>query len=207
MIQSFKDKDSAAFFQGRRVRRFEGFAAQARRWFSLLNTATSLADLAGLPSNQLEQLHGDRQGQHSIRINEQWRICFIWQDDGPHDVEIVDYHCITALLKKERNMSIPAGPNKMPLVRPGEILQEELAYLGLTARQFSLALNVPPNRISAILHGHRGITVDTARRLARYFGTSPEMWLRLQMDYDLKRTQQADGARIAREVSPRAMAS
>ena len=104
-------------------------------------------------------------------------------------------------------MSIPAGPNKMPPVHPGEILQEELAYLGLTARQFSLALNVPPNRISAILHGQRGITVDTALRLARYFGTSPEMWLRLQMDYDLKRTQQADGARIAREVSPRAMAS
>ena len=104
-------------------------------------------------------------------------------------------------------MSIPAGPNKMPPVHPGEILQEELEYLGLTARQFSLALNVPPNRISAILHGQRGITVDTALRLARYFGTSPEMWLRLQMDYDLKRTQQADGARIAREVSPRAMAS
>ena len=92
IIQSFKDKDSAALFQGRRVRRFEGFAAQARRRLSLLHTATSLADLAGLPSNQLEQLHGDRQGQHSIRINDQWRMCFIWQDDGPHDVEIVDYH-------------------------------------------------------------------------------------------------------------------
>ena len=72
-------------------------------------------------------------------------------------------------------MSIPAGPNKMPPVHPGEILQEELEYLGLTARQFSLALNVPPNRISAILHGQRGITVDTALRLARYFGTSPEL--------------------------------
>jgi addiction module HigA family antidote len=103
-------------------------------------------------------------------------------------------------------MSIPAGSNKMPPVHPGEILQEELAYLGLTARQFAFALKVPPNRISAILHGQRGVTVDTALRLARYFGTSPEMWLRLQMDYDLKLTQQVDGARIVREVTPRAMA-
>jgi proteic killer suppression protein len=92
MIQSFKDKHAATFFQGHRVRRFEGFAVQARRRLSLLDTATSLADLAGLPSNQLEQFRGDRQGQYSIRINDQWRICFTWQDDGPHDVEIVDYH-------------------------------------------------------------------------------------------------------------------
>ena len=92
MIQNFKDKDTAAFFHGRRVRRFEGFTTQARRRLSLLNTAISLADLAGLPSNQLERLHGDRQGQYSIRISDQWRLCFIWRDDGPHNVEIVDYH-------------------------------------------------------------------------------------------------------------------
>ena len=100
MIQSFKDKDTAAFFQGRRVRRFEGFTTQARRRLSLLNTAISLADLAGLPSNQLERLHGDRQGQYSIRISDQWRLCCIWRDDGPHNVEIVDYHCITASLHR-----------------------------------------------------------------------------------------------------------
>jgi proteic killer suppression protein len=57
-----------------------------------LDQATTLADLAGLPSNRLERLRGDRKGQHSIRINDQWRICFIWEDDGPHAVEIVDYH-------------------------------------------------------------------------------------------------------------------
>jgi proteic killer suppression protein len=75
-----------------RVRRFEGFAAQAERRLQILESATSLVDLAGLPSNRLETLHGDRVGQHSIRINQQWRICFVWRDDGPHEVEIVDYH-------------------------------------------------------------------------------------------------------------------
>ena len=59
---------------------------------NVLDAATSLRDLAGLPSNRLEILSGDRAGQRSIRINQQWRICFVWQEDGPHDVEIVDYH-------------------------------------------------------------------------------------------------------------------
>jgi proteic killer suppression protein len=92
MIQSFHDRDTEALFYGRRVRRFEGFAAQAERRLQILESATSLADLAGLPSNRLEALHGDREGQHSIRINQQWRLCFVWRIDGPHEVEIVDYH-------------------------------------------------------------------------------------------------------------------
>ena len=57
-----------------------------------LNAATSLTDLRVPPGNRLEQLHGSRQAQHSIRINDQWRVCFIWHDDGAHAVEIVDYH-------------------------------------------------------------------------------------------------------------------
>ncbi len=79
-------------FNGRRVRRFEGFTDQAERRVQILDSATSLADLADLPSNRLEALHGDREGQYSIRINQQWRVCFVWRDTGPHEVEIVDYH-------------------------------------------------------------------------------------------------------------------
>ena len=71
---------------------FQGFADQATRRLTLLDNAEALRDLAGLPSNRLESLRGDRAGQYSIRINAQWRICFRWTDDGPCDVEIVDYH-------------------------------------------------------------------------------------------------------------------
>ncbi len=92
MIQTFRNRDTEALFNGRRVRRFEGVTAQAERRLQILDSATSLADLAGLPSNRLEALSGDRRGQHSIRINDQWRVCFIWREDGAHDVEIVDYH-------------------------------------------------------------------------------------------------------------------
>lgn len=92
MIQSFADKHTEAFYNGEQVRKFRGFAAQAERRMNVLDAATTLQDLAGLPSNRLESLSGDRAGQRSIRINQQWRICFVWKDDGPHDVEIVDYH-------------------------------------------------------------------------------------------------------------------
>lgn len=91
-IQSFRDRDTEAFFGGKRVRRFGGIARQAEKRLIALNSATSLKDLAAVPGNRLEALGGDRKGQHSIRINDQWRICFVWEDDGPHRVEIVDYH-------------------------------------------------------------------------------------------------------------------
>ncbi|MEE8429323.1 MAG: type II toxin-antitoxin system RelE/ParE family toxin [Gammaproteobacteria bacterium] len=74
------------------MRRFDGIRAQAERRLDRLDQATAIADLAGLPSNRLERLRGDRKGQHSICINNQWRICFIWEDEGPNAVEIVDYH-------------------------------------------------------------------------------------------------------------------
>jgi proteic killer suppression protein len=91
-IQSFACKDTEAL-QGRRsVRRFGAIEAVARRKLALLDAATVLRDLASPPGNRLEALKGDRAGQHSIRINDQFRICFIWTDDGPEAVEIVDYH-------------------------------------------------------------------------------------------------------------------
>ena len=74
------------------MRAFHGFSDQATRRLTVLDNAASLQDLAGLPSNRLEALFGDRAGQYSIRINPQWRICFRWEDEGPYDVEVVDYH-------------------------------------------------------------------------------------------------------------------
>ena len=92
MIRSFKDRKTRRFYEGYRVASFQGFADQAVRRLTLLDNAEALQDLAALPSNRLESLRGNRAGQYSIRINAQWRICFRWTDDGPCDVEIVDYH-------------------------------------------------------------------------------------------------------------------
>ena len=94
MIRSYRDRDSAALSDGERVRRWEPFRHQAEKRLRILDAATSLRDLAALNSNRLEALRGKRKGQYSIRVNEQWRICFEWPSDvrGPSNVEIVDYH-------------------------------------------------------------------------------------------------------------------
>ncbi|UWU90094.1 type II toxin-antitoxin system RelE/ParE family toxin [Bradyrhizobium sp. CB1015] len=94
MIVSYRDKRTERFAAGQHVKEFSGFARQAETRLDRLDAATSLADLAALPGNRLEALKGDRAGQFSIRINDQWRICFNWPEGspGPIDVEIVDYH-------------------------------------------------------------------------------------------------------------------
>ena len=94
MILGFRDKRTEQFARGEFVKAFQGFAEQAERRLAILNAATSLDDLCSLPSNRLEALHGNRAGQFSIRINQQWRVCFDWPDGqlGPGNVEIVDYH-------------------------------------------------------------------------------------------------------------------
>jgi toxin HigB-1 len=91
-IQSFRDPKTAAFYEGKRIKEFGGFARMAERKLQMLESATVLGDLAALPGNRLEKLKGDREGQHSIRINDQWRVCFMWTEKGPAEVEIVDYH-------------------------------------------------------------------------------------------------------------------
>jgi toxin HigB-1 len=91
MIKSFRDKDTENLYNRLPVRRFLGIERQALKRLRILDSAPTLQALMGLPSNRLEALKGDRQGQFSIRINRQWRICFRW-DDAPYDVEIVDYH-------------------------------------------------------------------------------------------------------------------
>jgi proteic killer suppression protein len=92
MIRSFKDAATARLFADEDVPRFRGIERQARRKLLVLNGARALNDLRSPPGNRLEALAGDRRGQHSIRINDQWRICFVWSDGGPEQVEIVDYH-------------------------------------------------------------------------------------------------------------------
>lgn len=92
MIKSFKCKDTESLFNQKRVLRFQPIEKSARNKLRLLNQARSLSDLSAVPSLRLEKLKHDRLNQRSIRINDKWRICFEWQEDGVYGVEIVDYH-------------------------------------------------------------------------------------------------------------------
>jgi len=92
VIQSFRCKKTMALFEDEAVPVFRAFERAARRKLLLLHRATRLLDLKVPPGNRLEALKGDRAGQHSIRINGQWRICFVWENNNAYSVEIVDYH-------------------------------------------------------------------------------------------------------------------
>jgi toxin HigB-1 len=91
-IQSFKCKDTQTLYQTGKSRPFGNIASVALRKLDMLDAATALKDLRSPPGNHLEALSDDRAGQHSIRVNDQWRVCFVWTAAGPEGVEIVDYH-------------------------------------------------------------------------------------------------------------------
>jgi toxin HigB-1 len=92
MIQSFRCPETQRLFEVGRAKKFGSIAKAATRKLAQLDAAATLEFLASPPGNRLEALAGDREGQHSIRINDQWRVCFRWTKTGPEDVEIVDYH-------------------------------------------------------------------------------------------------------------------
>jgi len=93
MIKTFRDRDAERIFQRQRIRRFSlSLQNLAQRKLDLLDGAELIEDLRLPPGNRLEKLHGDRKGQYSIRINDQWRICFRWRSGQAYEVEIVDYH-------------------------------------------------------------------------------------------------------------------
>ena len=92
MIESFRCQDTERLFRRERAARFVNIESAARRRLDALHVAATLRDLLARPSNRLEALKGGRKGQHSIRVNDQWRICFRWRDGNAHDVEMVDYH-------------------------------------------------------------------------------------------------------------------
>ena len=97
--------------------------------------------------------------------------------------------------------------NGMRAVHPGEILRDELDWIGLSANALSKALGVPVNRVTMILNGQRGVSADTALRLARYFGTTPQLWMNLQKTWELRRAEIEAGREIAERVTPRQSAA
>lgn len=202
-----------------RGERLKGFPPdllrRAQRVLALLDRARLLDELRYPPGNRLESLRGDREGQYSLRLNDQWRLCFVWQDGDAYEVGIVDYHRprearMAESIRREDfdriDLSdiVEPGAGRTPPVHAGEILAEEfMVPPGISAHALALALRVPANRITAIINGTRGITADTALRLATYFGTTPQFWLNLQQGYELELAERASGDRIRREVLPR----
>lgn len=91
-IRSFRCAETRALYEGKKPKRFRNIEVVAQRKLQMLHDAAELRDLGSPPGNRLEALNGDRAGQHSIRINAQWRVCFVWTAAGPESVEIVDYH-------------------------------------------------------------------------------------------------------------------
>ena len=157
----------------------------------MLNRATNLDDLRNPPGNRLEALKGDRKKQYSIRINDQWRLCFEWDKNDSFNVEIIDYH----------QEVFDQNKNKITPIHPGEILLEEfLKPIELSQNHLAISIGVPARRINEIVLGKRRITADTALRLAKYFRMSPQFWLGLQMDYDLDIAEDNLSDRIELEV-------
>jgi antitoxin HigA-1 len=149
------------------------------------------------PTNRLEALKGDRKGYYSIRINDQWRICFRWTSMGPKDVEIVDYQREQDMPKQD--LTVVAT---LPSLHPGEVLREEfLMPTELTPYAVAKACGVPRTRIERIAREHLGISADTALRLGRFFGVEPEFWLNLQTSYDLETAKAVIGPSLERIAS------
>jgi addiction module HigA family antidote len=146
-----------------------------------------LDDLRVPPGNRLEALKGERAGQVGIRVNDQYRICF------------------RARIPAEEHGKVEKRKIKLAPVHPGEILREDfMEPLALSINGLARALHVPANHVSGIVNEKRWISAKMALRLARYFGTSPELWLGLQQDYELDLARDTASAQIEKEVLPRA---
>ncbi len=180
VIRSFGSKMTERLWRRERVRSIDPRIHRvALRKLRQVGSAESLADLRVPPGNRLELLKGDRAGQHSIRINDQWRVCFVWTDAEPEEVRSL------------------TTTDKMAPIHPGEVLMKDfIEGFGITQNKLAVSIGVPPRRINEIVHGKRGITADTALRLAKYFGTSAEFWINLQSHYELDRAEDAVGKQI-----------
>ena len=196
MIKTFANKETAALFANEKVRRLPSeIRTVARRKLAQLHQVISVEELRIPPGNRLVKLSGSSAGQWNIRINDQWLVCFVFESG--HAFQSTRLTLKSRIITKETGMSIKledlremdfsdvAERGRVSPLHPGEILREEfMTPLGLSASAVAIALQVPAPRINDIVRERRGISADTAVRLARFFGMRAEFWLGLQADYD-----------------------
>jgi len=184
VIVSYRDRLTAAFAARKRVKALSGVERPVRLALDRLAACHTFADLRALQSRRLETLIGEGGWHYAIPINEQWRLCFEWPETspGPTNVELVESE---------------SGGHVAPVaIHPGQHLAEELRALNMSAAELARHIRVPTNRVTAILNGQRGITADSALRLAHFFGTSAEFWVNLQSLHDLHVAEAKSGTII-----------
>jgi antitoxin HigA-1 len=193
VIRSFKNIGTEDIFYGKNTKVARRICPQnlwkvAGRKLDQLDSVDTLDQLRIPPGNRLEELSGGRKGQYSIRINEQYRICFVWAETEPDEVEIVDYHWVG--IEVDKMIRVPT--HRTP-THPGEMLLEEfLIPMGLTQQDLANAIRVPYQRVNELINGRRGMTPSTALRLEKFFGMSASFWLNLQLRWDLYFAQQKE---------------
>jgi addiction module HigA family antidote len=199
IIQSFADADTRQLFVEETNERFAAIARVALRKLMQMNRAAHLSDLVVPPGNRLEALRGDREGFHSIRVNDQWRLVFRWTESGPADVGIVDSPLTSGQTRYVTAMNPP--------ITPGEIqLKEYLNPMGISQNAMARAIGVPPRAINEIVLGKRSITPAMSIRFGALFGQSEGFWHGLQVECDFralskKRRQLTSRIRPARELA------
>ena len=194
MINGFHDRKTEAVFNGIVPKGFPAdIAAVARRKLAMVNAAFRLDDLKSPPGNRLEALKGDRAGQYSIRVNDQWRVCFVWADGHASrskswiTTDQGGFMDMGVLAGVEADFSDLDSGERIPPVTPGNVLLHEfMEPLGLSARKVAADMDMPPNRVTGIIRGERGVTAATAIALGKRFDTSAEFWMNLQVAHDLE---------------------
>lgn len=189
MIKSFRDKRTVASFLGGYVKGIPAdLAERAQRKLLIPDKAIALDELRSPPGNRLEVPKRSRAGQHAIRVNDQGRICFRWTAAGVEDVGFTDYH----------RARTPCSESHEPTRRAHEASrpQRECPRPGPAG---------PATRIGAIIRQQRprAVTADTAMRLGRYFGSSAEFWLSLQVHYDLALARRRNRKTVERDAQRR----
>ena len=184
MIVSYRDTRTETFAAGRRVPAFSGIEPAARLKLDRLEAATSLEDLAALPGNRFK----------ALRETERASTASASTPNGGYASS--GRGCPQGLPVSRLSIIIRGTVMAIRAIHPGAHLAEELKALKMSAAALARKIEVPTNRVTAILNGQRAVTADTALRLAHFFGTSPEFWLNLQQRYELRLAEQRAGKAI-----------